>query len=438
MLNIEKYPIQKDDIKDRMFQLITACYPICRSITGDGVRETIEIIRKIIPLDKHEVPSGTKVYDWEIPKEWNIKQAYIKDPNGNVIVDYKRHNLHVLNYSIPIRKRVGLDELKKHLYTIPEQPDLIPYRNSYYRENWGFCLSHNQMIRLKEGTYEVVIDTSLEDGHLTYGEYFIQGNSSEEILISTHICHPSLCNDNLSGIAVSTYLAKYLGEQTTRYSYRFLFIPVTIGSIAWLSLNEQNLKIKHGLVLALLGDLSDFTYKRTRKGNSEIDSVIEHCLQHSNKTYTIKDFIPYGYDERQYCSPGINLSVGCFTRAPYGEFPEYHTSADNLEFVKPDALAESLATLYEALFVLENNLKYVSKYPKCEPQLGKRGLYQQIGGTNEGKVTQLAALWVLNMSDGNYSLLDIAKKSGIQFTVIKNAADALINCDLIEKYAKEL
>lgn len=435
MLNIEKNPINKHEIKEKLFDLIEKSYPICRSISGNGVRETLKLISKVIPIEQHEVATGTKVFDWEIPKEWNIKKAYIKDPNGKVIVDFKDSNLHILSYSIPVNRRFSLDELKKHLYTLPDQPDLVPYRNSYYKENWGFCISHNQLMELKEGTYEVVIDSSLENGHLTYGEYYIKGSSDDEIIISTHICHPSLCNDNLSGIAVATYLAKYLEDKSLEYSYRFLFIPVTIGAIAWLSLNENKLlNIKHGLVLALLGDKSNFTYKRSKKGNAEIDRAVEHCLKHSTKPFTIKDFIPYGYDERQFCSPGINLPIGSFTRATYGEFPEYHTSADNLEFVNSDCLAESLETLAEIMFVVENNHTYLNKYPKCEPQLGKRGLYEQIGGKNDSKIAQLAALWVLNMSDGNHNLLDIANKSGLAFSIIRNASDTLLNCKLLKKY----
>jgi aminopeptidase-like protein len=289
------------------------------------------------------------------------------------------------------------------------------------------------MASLREGTYEVVIESSLENGNLTYGECSVKGQSDDEILISTHICHPSLCNDNLSGIAVSTFLAKYLKEHSLRYSYRFLFIPVTIGAIAWLSLNEHKIKnIKHGLVLALLGDRSDFTYKKSRIGNAEIDRVVEYCLEKSSRGYSIRDFLPYGYDERQFCSPGINLAVGCFTRTPYGEFPEYHTSADNLDFIHSDYLFDSLAAISDIMFVLENNYTYMNRNPKCEPQLGKRGLYQQIGGTNQDKSAQLAALWVLNMSDGNHNMLDIAKKSGIHFKIIKQAADALIKCELLE------
>ena len=425
-------PIVNQEIGTEMFQLISECYPICRSITGDGVRDTLKLVGNIIPIDTFEVPSGTKVFDWEIPKEWNIKKAYIKDSTGNKIVDFQDSNLHVLNYSVPVHRNVSLVELKEHLFTLPEHPEWVPYRTSYYQENWGFCMAHNQLANLKDGNYEVVIESSLEKGSLTYGEYFIPGELKDEVLISTHICHPSLCNDNLSGIAVSAFMARYLSKQPLRYSYRFLYVPATIGSIAWLSLNEKNLnKIKHGLVITLLGDSSDFTYKRTRRSDAEIDLILEHYLKHAGKPFKIIDFIPYGYDERQYCSPGFNLPVGRFTRAPYAEFPEYHTSADNLEFISPENLAAAYTALLNVLFILENNHSYINQNPKCEPMLGKRGLYQKIGGQSDSSQTQLAALWVLNMSDGNHSLLDIAIKSGIQFKIIKNAADALVDCDLL-------
>jgi aminopeptidase-like protein len=339
----------------------------------------------------------------------------------------------VLNYSVPIHTRIPLDELKKHIYTIPEYPDWIPYRTSYYQETWGFCMSHHQLEDLKDDKYEVFIDSSLETGSLTYGEYLISDQKADEVLISTHICHPSLCNDNLSGIAVAAFLARHLSSQSLRYSYRFLFVPGTIGSIAWLSLNEPNIsKIRHGLVLTLLGDSSDFTYKKSRSGNAEIDLAVTHYLKHAANPFNIIDFIPYGYDERQYCSPGFNLPVGCLTRTPHAEFPEYHTSADNLDFVAPENLAESLAGLLEVVFILENNRTCLNQNPKCEPMLGKRGLYQKIGGRSDSKMTQLAALWVLNLSDGNHSLLDIAIRSGMPFNIINKAADALVDCDLLK------
>ena len=301
----------KKDTGTELYHLAERLYPICRSITGNGVRDTLTILKEYIPIEVHEVPSGTKVFDWNIPDEWNIKDAYIKNANGEKIVDFKKSNLHVLNYSIPIHEKIRLDELKKHLFTIPEYPDWIPYRTSYHNRNWGFCISHNQFSGLKDGEYEVKIDSTLEPGFLTYGEYFIKGSSDEEVIFSCHICHPSLCNDNLSGIVVAIYLAQELKKLNLKYSYRFLFIPGTIGSITWLSLNEDSTRhIKHGLVLTLLGDQTKFHYKKSRKGDAEIDRIVTRKLKERYPEFGIIDFYPYGYDERQFCSPGFDLPVG--------------------------------------------------------------------------------------------------------------------------------
>ena len=327
-----------------------------------------------------------------------------------------------------------MEELKEHLFTLPKYPDGIPYKTSYYNENWGFCLSHNQFLELNDEQYEVFIDSSLENGYLTYGELYIKGEEPDEVLISCHICHPSLCSDNLSGIAVATFIAKYLKQISLRYSYRILFIPGTIGSITWLCLNEKNLlKIKHGLVAACLGDSGKFTYKESRQGNAEIDRAAINVLKNSGNDYQIIDFFPYGYDERQYCSPGFNLPVGCLMRTPHGSYPEYHTSADNLDFVKPKFLAESFAKYFEILSVLENNNKFLNQNPKCEPQLGRRGLYDKIGGHKNSKEFQLAILWVLNMSDGEKTLLDISEISKLDFNLICKAAYVLIEHNLINE-----
>ena len=429
-----KTSLNINEVGKEMYQLMSELYPICRSITGNGVRETLGKIKRIVPIEVHEVASGTKVFDWTVPKEWNIKDAYVKNSKGERIIDFKKSSLHILNYSVPIQKKVSLRELKEHLFTLPEHPDWIPYRTSYYSENWGFCISHNQFIKLEEDTYEVCIDSSLENGHLTYGEYYIEGEISDEVLISTHICHPSLCNDNLSGIVLATSLAKYLSQASLRYSHRFLFIPGTIGSITWLCLNEPKVsKIKHGLVVVCVGDSGGFTYKKTRQRDADIDKVVAHVLKHSNNDFEIIDFFPYGYDERQYCSPGFDLPVGCLMRTPHGQFPEYHTSADNLDFVKPENLAISFSTYLAVLNILENNKKYLNQNPKCEPQLGKRGLYHKIGGHDDSKAFQLAMLWVLNLSDGDHTLLDISKRANMDFDLIKDVANTLIEHDLLKE-----
>jgi aminopeptidase-like protein len=417
-----------------MYSFIMELFPICRSITGNGVRETLQLISKHIPLHISEIPSGTKVFDWEIPKEWNINDAYIKDPQGNKIIDFKSLNLHVLNYSVPLNKKVNLSTLKEHLFTIPENPDWIPYRTSYYSENWGFCMSYNELQKLKEGDYEVFIDSSLTQGSLTYGEAFLKGKSQKEVLISTHICHPSLCNDNLTGIAVCSYLADFIRNTDHYYSYRFLFIPGTIGAIAWLSQNEEKIpNIKYGLVTSLLGIDSLFTYKRTRSGNESIDKIVEFILNKEFTNHKIIDFIPYGYDERQFCSPGINLPVGNLTRIPYSEYPEYHTSADNLSFISEKALEDSYRIFRRIIQFIEADRKYLNLFPKGEPQLGKRGLYDNVGGRNDSKILQLALLWVLNFSDGNYTLTDITMRSEMSIEIIAEAAAMLFEKGLLKE-----
>jgi aminopeptidase-like protein len=415
-----------------MHELATELYPICRSITGDGVRKTLAALARSIPLTVEEVPTGTQVLDWTVPREWNIREAWIAGPGGERVVDFAHSNLHVLGYSVPVRARMPLAELREHLFTLPEQPDLIPYRTSYYNEAWGFCMAHSRMEALEEGEYEVCIDSSLEDGSLSYGECHLEGEQQEEMLISCHTCHPSLANDNLSGIAVATALARTLAARQRRYSYRFLFIPGTIGSITWLARNEQRLGgIKHGLVLTCIGDSGGMTYKRSRRGEAEIDRAVAHVLRAAGDSHAIRDFSPWGYDERQYCSPGFDLPVGCLMRTPHGEFPEYHTSADDLDLVRPEFLADSLRKLLAIVEVLEANRAYRNLRPKGEPQLGRRGLYEAIGGEADRQSAQLGLLWVLNQSDGSHDLLDIAERSGLPFETVAGAAERLREADLL-------
>jgi aminopeptidase-like protein len=418
---------------DAMHAFVGRLYPICRSITGNGVRETLDMIKEHIPLVITEVRSGTRVFDWTVPLEWNISDAYIKNKKGERVVDFRENNLHVLGYSTPVRGHMSLAELKPHLFTLPDHPDWIPYRTSYYKDNWGFCLTHNQYSQLTEENYEVVIESSLSDGHLSYAECYLEGKTTDEVLISCHVCHPSLCNDNLSGIAVATFLAKELSRWDRRLSYRFLFIPATIGAIAWLALNErQTDRIKHGLVITGVGDEGRITYKKSRRGDSDIDRVFQHVLKHSGSDFRVIDFFPYGYDERQYCSPGFDLPVGCFMRTRHGEYPEYHSSADNLDFVKAGALADSFTRCKSVFEVLENNLAYLNQSPKCEPQLGRRGLYRAIAGQQEKQSRELTLLWALNGSDGQNTLLDIAERSGIAFSQIHMAAMELVKVGLLK------
>jgi aminopeptidase-like protein len=425
-LPVDLRDLNTSTIGQEMYRFIADLYPICRSITGDGLRTTLNILKRHIPLVVHEVPTGTVVFDWSIPKEWNIRDAFVKDSNGKRVIDFQASNLHVVNYSVPVKARMSLDQLKEHIFTLPDAPDWIPYRTSYYKESWGFCMAHKDYMQLEDGEYEVVIDSSLEPGHLSYGECYLRGTQENEVLISCHICHPSLCNDNLSGVALATLLARSLATLSLRYSYRFLFIPGSIGSIAWLHRNLGQLsKIEHGLVLVDIGDGGKFTYKKSRRGDAEIDRAAMNILRNSGREFDIREFEPYGHDERQYCSPGINLPVGCFSRTPHGEFPEYHTSADNLSFISPENLADSFSQCLSILQLLESNRRYFNLNPICEPQLGKRGLYRMIGGPRDGGVQELPLLWVLNLSDGAHSLLDISDRSGLPFDAIKRAADAL-------------
>lgn len=407
-------------------------YPICRSITGNGLRQSLQILQELVPLTLHEVPSGTQVFDWTVPKEWNVRDAYVKNAQGKKVIDFQQHNLHLVNYSIPIQQKMPLAELKKHLHSLPEYPEWIPYRTSYYAETWGFCLSHNELEALEEGEYEVYIDSTLADGHLTYGELVLPGALAEEVLISTHCCHPSLCNDNLAGMALATFLARHLGGQPRRYTYRFLFLPGTIGAITWLAQHEaQAARIQHGLVVACVGDPGQMTYKRSRQGGAVIDRAVAHVLAYKGQPHAMIDFSPYGYDERQYCSPGFNLAVGSLTRTPYGRFPEYHTSADNFDLVKPEFLADSLATYLAVIDVLEHNRMVINQKPKCEPQLGKRGLYGSLGGGQSTHDSVMAMLWVLNLADGRHTLLDMAERASIEFELIRRAAEALLATDLL-------
>jgi aminopeptidase-like protein len=426
---------QAGDPGEAMHAFIAEAFPICRSITGDGLRRTLAMIAERIPLTVHEVPSGTQVFDWTVPREWNIRDAWIKDPSGRKIVDFHESNLHVLSYSVPVRARMTLAELRPHLFSLPLKPDLIPYRTSYYKESWGFCLAHRQLESLPDGEYKVSIDSTLADGSLTYGECFLPGDEEREVLLSTHVCHPSLANDNLSGIAVMTWLARELASRPRRrYSYRFLFIPGTIGSITWLARNEERAsRIVHGLVAANLGDPGAFHYKRSRRGNAEIDRAVKAVLESAKEPFGLEEFVPFGYDERQYCSPGFDLPVGSLTRTPWGRYPEYHTSADDLSFVRPAALAGSLRTYLNVVDVLEGNRRYLNLNPKCEPQLGRRGLYRTIGGDDAGRARELALLWVLNQSDGDHSLLDIAERSGLSFAALREAADALLAAGLLRE-----
>ena len=423
------------DAGEFCYSLVERLYPLCRSITGAGTRETLEILGEYIDIQISEIATGTSVFDWTVPKEWNIRGAFIETLAGEKIIDFKDSNLHVVSYSTPIDDIVSLDELQQHLHSIPEHPDWIPYRTAYYNETWGFCLSENQRRSLCEDRYRVCIDSDLAPGYLNYGEYFLKGDSDEEFLIFTHVCHPSLCNDNLSGISIAVRIAQTLRElPSLNRSYRFVFAPATIGSITWLSQNQHKLgNIEAGLVLAVAGDPGTLTYKRNRNPDSYIDRIVEQVLSSRGAPYDIVEFSPWGYDERQFCSPGIDLPIGSLTRTPNGCYPEYHTSADNLDLVRPEFLADSLSAYLEVLDVFDNNGNFVNLQPHGEPQLGKRGLYRKTGGQQSIENSILAKLWVLNQSDGQHSLLDIANRANMPFEDIRAAAEALLDADLLRE-----
>jgi aminopeptidase-like protein len=414
------------DVGAELHELVARLFPICRSITGEGVRQTLAILGERIPLEVHEVATGTPVFDWIVPKEWNIRDAYIADESGRRVVDFRASNLHVLGYSVPVEERLPLARLRERLFTLPDRPTVVPYRTSYYEETWGFCLSEERLRGLPEAEYDVRIDSTLEPGHLTYGELFLPGESGDEVLVYAHICHPSLANDNLSGLAVATSLAEELGGRSRTLSYRFVFAPGTIGSLTWLARNEERLsRIRHGLVLAGVGDAGLPTYKRSRRGDAPIDRAFAHLLGRRDDGSEIRAFSPWGYDERQFCSPGFDLPVGRLSRTPHGEYPEYHTSADDLSFVRAESLADSRRLCLDAFELLERDRVYRNLSPKGEPQLGRRGLYGSLGGEPD-RSTELALLWVLNLSDGRHSLLEIAELSGLAFDAVSRAADALV------------
>lgn len=409
---------------EQMHASMQELYPICRSISGAGVRATLDILDKTVPLQRHAVPSGHQAFDWTVNDEWNVRDAYVADRHGNRVIDFQQHNLHLVGYSTPVRRTMSLEELRPHLHTLPDRPHWIPYRTSYYHRTWGFCLEHDRLGRLGDGPYEVVVDSSLEPGELTYGEVVVPGESGDEVLISAHTCHPSLANDNLSGLVVATELARMLESlERRRYTYRFLFAPGTIGSIAWLSLNPGVLpRIRHGLVLTGLGGPGALVYKRTRRGDRPVDAALGHVVR--RRGGEVRDYSPYGYDERQYNALGFDLPVGRLSRTPHGEYPEYHTSADNLDFVTPAQLSDSLTALLDVVDVLENDRCMRNTAPYGEPQLGKRGLYPTVGGRNADDEV-MAMLWALGYSDGATSLLDISEIAGMPFAALREAATKL-------------
>lgn len=405
------------NIGHQMFNLMTELFPICRSITGDGVRETLKIIQRDLPdLKILEIPSGTKAFDWTVPREWNIRDAYVIDPNGKKIIDFKESNLHVVGYSTPVDREVSLDELQNHLFSLPDQPDAIPYITSYYKEMWGFCLTHNQRKLLAPGVYKVFIDSTLTSGSLTLGELMIEGESEEEIFLATYICHPSMANNELSGPVVTTYLAKWIREQKKRnYSYRIIFIPETIGAIVYLHQNFEIMKkrIVAGFNITCVGDDRNYSYLASRYGNTKADQVAQHVLGHMHPDYISYSYLKRGSNERQFCSPGIDLPVVSVMRTKYGEYPEYHTDLDNLDLVTPAGLYGSYEVLQRCIMCVERNQKLKINV-LCEPQLGKRGLYPTIS-TKESQAIVRDMMNLIAYCDGSNDLLTVAELIDVPF-----------------------
>jgi aminopeptidase-like protein len=415
---------------EEIHALMTELFPLRRSLTGDGVRETLRRIGRDLPLELVETPSGTEVFDWTLPPEWNAREAWIAGPDGRRVVDLAEHNLHLVGYSVAVHERLPLEELRPRLFTHPEHRDRIPFRTSYYTRTWGFCLEQQRLDALPDGEYEVLVDaTHDDDGFVTYGEVVLPGETEDEVLLSTYCCHPSLANDNLSGVALLAVLGRALAARPRRHTYRLLWSPGTIGPLAWLWRNEARLdRIAHGLVVSCVGDPGPITYKRSRRGDADVDRAVAQVLRERGAEHRLLDWIPWGGDERQFGSPGFDLPVGAFSRTPADAFPEYHSSADDLEFVRPEPLADSYDVLLDVLDVLDGNARYVNQSPKGEPQLGKRGLYRPTGG---GSSEELALLWVLNLSDGEHDLLRIAERSKLRFSEVRAAADRLLEPGLL-------
>jgi aminopeptidase-like protein len=424
----------KEFLGKEMYGLVKDLFPICRSLTGDGVRDTLKYLKGLLPnLEIYGVPSGTKAFDWEVPNEWNIRSAFVENEDGVKVIDFTNHNLHVVGYSTPIDTWLNLSELQEHLYSLPEQPDAIPYVTSYYSKRWGFCLSHNERLKLKEGKYRAFVDSELKVGVLNYGELIIEGSSKEEILLSTYICHPSMANNELSGPAVTTGLAKWLiGQKSLKYTYRILFIPETIGSIVYLSKHLEHLKFHTiaGFNISCVGDNRDYSYLPSRIGNTISDFAALHTLKHITPDFKKYTFLDRGSDERQYCSPGVDLPIASIMRTKYGIYPEYHTSLDNLDFVSPEGLFGGYEAIRRSLEIIETNCIPKMLLP-CEPQLGKYGLYPLIS-TKETKSIVSKMMDLIAYSDGKLTLLEISEIINVSFFDCYEIIETLVGKGLME------
>jgi len=418
-------------MKNKIEEYFDRLWSLPRSLTGNANRKTFDILSEIVDIKVNEVPSGTECFDWTVPPEWNINEAWIKDSKGHKVVDFAKNNLHILGYSEPIHEKLSFSELKPNLYTLKDQPDLIPYLTSYYKRRWGFCMSQNDYDALDENDeYEVFVDSSLDDnGSMSIGEAIIKGATEKEVLFSTYICHPSLASNELSGPLVASFIYNELKKRTNlKYTYRFIFVPETIGSIYSLSQKGEYWKenLVAGFVITCIGDDGQFTYKRSRRGDALPDLATELILSQSESEYKVVDFFPSGSDERQFCSPGFNLPVGSLMRTMYGIYPEYHTSADNKDFISFDAMEKSVEKYLDVIEVIEKNEKYINELPYCEPQLGKRGLYPTLGSQKGTYDFVKVMMWMLNLSDGENDLIAISKRSGIAIKEFYPVIDKLL------------
>jgi len=420
---------EADAVGRELHGLMEELFPVPRSLTGDGVRATLARIGEDVPLRTVELPTGTQVFDWTLPREWNVREAWVEGPDGARVVDVADSSLHLLGYSVPVDTTVDLATLGEHLYTDPRDPDVVPYRTSYWAERWGFCTSRRVAEALPEGEYRVRIDATLGDGHVTYGEVALDGERDDVVLLTTTVCHPALANDNLSGMALLAGLARVLAAQERlRHSFRLVWSPGTIGPLCWLHTNpEQVGRVRHGFAVSCVGDPGPLTYKRSRREDARVDRAAEVVLR-DRPGATVKRWTPYGGDERQFCSPGFDLPFGALSRTPADAFPEYHSSADDLDLVRPEALGDSLHAALAIVDALERDETLVNASPYGEPQLGRRGLYRSLAG---GSSEEAALLWVLSLCDGDASLVDVAARSGLPFQTIREAADALLDVGLL-------
>jgi aminopeptidase-like protein len=421
---------------DRLWRLVEDLYPLHRAVTGPGVRATLARVRAEIPIEIHEIPSGTPVLDWTVPDEWSVREAWIKAPDGRRFADIAECNLHLMSYSRPVHCRLGRAELDQHLHSLPDRPSAIPFKASVLGNSWGFCLTHDERASLVDGEYEVLVDATLEPGSLTYGELVIPGSTTDEVLLATHVCHPSMANDNVSGIAVLTELARRLAARRRKFTYRLLFIPGTFGSITWLATHRDVVpRVRHGLVLTGLGDAAPLNYKQSRRGVTDIDRAAAMVFRERDAGDRCIPFSPYGYDERQFCSPGFDLAVGRLSRSLHGEFPEYHTNNDNLSFISDAQLRDSIDAAERILDTLEANRTMMNLAPEGEPQLGKRGLFTTLGGGIDAKSFEIALLWLLSDSDGSKDLVAIAEHCRFPYAQLVHAAEALESAGLLKEIA---